>query len=297
MLVVSMGCGLGNQMFEYAFYKHLCKKYTSEIIKLDIRHAFPFAHNGIELFDIFDLSGEVASKQEVLFLTSGYGLHGVGFEYKTIFHRIGEKVRKLFSLTPQTMKIQDDYTEYYNEFFNVMPGKSVYYLGVFANYHYFKEIQYDIKNIYKFPTIDDLKNKRYAEKMENCNSVSIHVRRGDYVSEGVKLTPLSFYRKAILKIEEKVKNAHFFVFADDVEYARSLFPDNDHYTFVEGNNGKNSFRDMQLMSLCKHNITANSTFSFWGAFLNSNPSKIVIAPNLPYTGAKYPFVCDDWVLI
>ena len=129
--------------------------------------------------------------------------------------------------------------------------------------------------------------------------MSIHVRRGDYLEWGIDLVPDVFYRNAMKFIQEKKRNAelHFFVFTDDAEYVRENYYDIKNLYVVEGNTGKESYRDMQLMSLCKHNIIANSTFSFWGAYLNRNMSKIVIAPNLPYTGCKIPFACDDWVVM
>lgn len=297
MFIISMGAGLGNQMFEYAFYTHLKMLYPLVKIKVDTEFAFPKAHNGIEIFDIFGVSAEKATKAEVLCLTSGYGLNGDEFKCSNIVEKIWKKLKGTFTAVPHTMKIQDDFTEYYEDFFDIEDGQSVYFLGPFANYHYFSSIQNEIKNIYKFPIIEDERNKCYASMIENCDSISIHVRKGDYSSEGIELTSPLFYNHAISEIEKKVEDAKYFVFTDDVVYAKKIFPDEESYVVVEGNTGKNSFRDMQLMSMCKHNITANSTFSFWGAFLNSNPNKIVIAPNLAFTGSKYPFVCDEWILI
>ena len=132
--------------------------------------------------------------------------------------------------------------------------------------------------------------------IEESKSISIHVRRGDYVKAGIETTDLSFYQQAIDIIKSKVTNPKFFIFTDDIEFSKSLFK-NAEFIYIEGNNGKDSYRDMQLMSLCKHNITANSSFSFWGAFLNKNLEKIVISPNLPFTGCECPFVCPDWIVL
>jgi len=297
VLIVSMGAGLGNQMFEYAFYTHLRDLYPRKEIKVDTRFAFPYAHNGIELFDVFELYAEIATKEEVVNLTSGYGLSGEKVDSKNILKNLIRKIKWKLSMVPSTMRIQYDYTEYYEDFLRVNEKQSIYYLGPFANYHYFSAIQDKIKKMYKFPIIEDDTNLKYASLITSSNSVAVHVRKGDYIEAGVELTPPSFYQKAILEIEKNVENAQYFVFTDDVVYARSLFPDKERFIVVEGNSGKRSFRDMQLMSMCKHNITANSTFSFWGAFLNPNTAKKVIAPNLAYTGTKFPFVCDDWILI
>lgn len=293
MIIVSIGAGLGNQMFEYAFYVHLKKIYLNQEIKLDIKYAFPIAHNGIEIFDIFGLNAPEASFDEVMKLTKGYRLSGEGFNGMGVLNRLKKNLR----IKPSTMVIQKDFTEYYPEFFLINNNESIYFFGPFANYHYFRDIEEEIKDIYFFPRIEDENNKKYKEQIKNCNSVSIHVRIGDYVKEGIQLTSKKFYNQAIREIEERESNVKFFVFTDDIVYAKKNFADKKKFVIIEGNMGKNCFRDMQLMSLCKHNITANSTFSFWGAFLNRNNRKIVISPNLPYTGGKCPFVCDDWILL
>lgn len=292
MIIISLGAGLGNQMFEFSFYEHLRRRFPNQSIKLDSNYAFPIAHNGIEIFDIFGISADIATKNEVLKLTKGIGLRG-GNCGTSLF----KKIRRKIGWYPNTMRIQKDFTEFYPEFFDIGIDADIYFYGPFANYKYFKEIGDDIKNIFKFPVIKDERNLEYQSQIMYKNSVSIHVRRGDYESEGVQLTSLSFYNQAIKYIENKIENAVFFVFSDDLAYARELFGNANKFVYIKGNKGKHSYIDMQLMSLCKHNITANSTFSFWGAFLNDNKSKIVIAPNLPFTGTKYPFACDDWIMI
>lgn len=294
MKIVSMGAGLGNQMFEYAFYTYLCSLYPNEEIKIDSKYAFPLAHNGIELFDIFSLEAEEATETEVLKLTGGYGLNGENINCQSSLRKFIREIKNRIIKCPETMRIQADYTEYYEDFFDVDENQSVYYLGPFANYLYFSKIQERIKQIYCFPPILDKSNLYYKQLIEKCNSVSVHVRRGDYITNGIELVPSDFYTKAMCIMKKKVENPTFFIFSDDVAYVRELFDDGNRYIFVVGNSGRDSFRDMQLMSLCRHNIIANSTFSFWGAFLNSNSEKIVIAPNMTFTGCKYPFSCHDW---
>ena len=293
MIIISMGAGLGNQMFEYAFYLRLKHLYPDRLIKVDTKYAFPYAHNGIELFDLFSLHPMVATKEEVLKLASRHVLNGDEFQEKGIV----SKVIRYFRLFSNTMLVQRDYSEYYPKFLQLEENKSFYLFGPFANYRYFREIEDVVKETYLFPEITDKKNLDYRAQIENSNSVSIHIRKGDYVKEGVKLASKEFYEEAMDYLENTEDNLCYFIFTDDKEYARELFLDKSNCIIIDGNEGINSFRDMQLMSICKHNITANSTFSFWGAYLNNNPDKIVIAPNLPFTGMKNPFVCDDWVLL
>ena len=122
------------------------------------------------------------------------------------------------------------------------------------------------------------------EKMRSCNAVSIHLRRGDYLTPGNQemfggICTEEYYERAVRYMKEHVEDAHFFVFSDDPAHAREKYA-GDEYTIVDINHGKDSFYDMWLMSKCKHNICANSTFSFWGARLNSNEEKIMIRPTI-----------------
>lgn len=291
MIIVSMGAGLGNQMFEYSFYYKLKKLYPNQKIFVDDKYAFPIAHNGIELFDIFGLSAEHADIKDIRKLIWNYPIAGNTYSNNRLINFLTVYLR----IYPKSLKIQKDFTEYYDSFFNLSDEKSYYFYGPFANYKYFNDIKDEVINTFVFPVIEDKNNLFYKEKIENTQSVSIHIRRGDYIKEGIELVPEKFYKDAIKIIESKVCNATFFIFTDDINYAENLFPNKDKFVIVKGNSGVNSFRDMQLMSLCKHNITANSTFSFWGAYLNRNLDKIVIAPNIPFTGTKNPFVCEEWI--
>lgn len=295
MIIISVGGGLGNQMFEYSFYYKMKHLYPEVEIKLDIMNTFGFAHNGYEIEEIFGLHAKQCTLEELKKVSDIYPMNGQFYK----LNKFIEKIRhKLWGIKP-SCKIQTDATAYEESFFDLDIERSYYLFGVFANYRFFSDLGDEIQSMYTFPPIIDEKNKLWKSKIISTESVSIHVRRGDYLEWGIDLVPDVFYRNAMKFIQEKKRNAelHFFVFTDDAEYVRENYYDIKNLYVVEGNTGKESYRDMQLMSLCKHNIIANSTFSFWGAYLNRNMSKIVIAPNLPYTGCKIPFACDDWVVM
>ena len=132
----------------------------------------------------------------------------------------------------------------------------------------------------KFKPFTNKNNIELAKKMQSENSVSIHIRLGDYVAQKYPLLIYSnYYENAINYILKHVTNPVFYVFTNDPQFVQQKFKPNVPYTLVTGNNGSKSFRDMQLMSLCKHNIIANSSFSWWGALLNTNENKIVIYPD------------------
>lgn len=154
-----------------------------------------------------------------------------------------------------------------------------------------------ILEAFNFPELEEENNIKIKKLMDQTESVSVHIRKGDYINSEMINLDIKYYESAKKKIEEKIKNPKYFLFSDDKENMReylNLFQD---AVLVDGNTGKNSFRDMQLMSFCKHNIIANSTFSFWGAYLNKNTQKVVIAPDKAKHDFRHAFACQDWCVI
>lgn len=165
----------------------------------------------------------------------------------------------------------------------------------------------DVLNAFTFRPFTDNRNLALMKEVQATQSVAIHVRKGeDYRSriyyQGT--CPVDYYQKAVKLINEKVKNPRFYVFADNKEWVKENFNDFD-YTLVEGNPiaGYGSHYDMQLMSLCRHNILSNSTYSWWGAFLNRNPDKTVVLPDIwfnPESCQEYtskPVRCEGWIAL
>ena len=161
-------------------------------------------------------------------------------------------------------------------------GKDCFLSGYWQSSRYFMAIEFLIREEFKFQKVSDKKNVNKVAQIKNENSVSLHIRRKDFVNNKYHdihgTCSIEYYLKAVKYIADMIKSPHFFIFSDDIEWAGTnlnlAFP----YEFVSGNTGELSYIDMQLMSLCKHNIIANSSFSWWGAWLNRNPDKIVIAP-------------------
>ncbi|MDM0104001.1 alpha-1,2-fucosyltransferase [Variovorax sp. J22R24] len=126
-------------------------------------------------------------------------------------------------------------------------------------------------------------NAAIANKISSTDSISLHVRRGDYASNEVVnrvhgIVPLDYYRRAVSLLEARLANPHIFVFSDDHEWVQENLHFSAPMTFVKTNNSDRGFRDIQLQSMCRHHITANSSFSWWGAWLNPRRDKVVIAP-------------------
>jgi hypothetical protein len=178
----------------------------------------------------------------------------------------------------------------------------VYFDGYWQNELYFRNYEEIIRSSYKFKKDLNNQNREMLNMIKRKNSVSIHIRRGDYV--GVKLweniCDVQYYVNAISCIKNRITNPMFFIFSDDVTWCRAnlnslVVP--DEVVYVDWNKGVDSYIDMQLMSKCKHNIIANSSFSWWGAWLNTNQDKIVIAPRIwkkscPKTSPS----AQDWIL-
>jgi len=169
---------------------------------------------------------------------------------------------------------------------------------------YFQSIDHLIRQDFKFPKLVDQINIDHLKLIESSNSVSLHIRRTDFINNSNHnvhgVCSLEYYHKGVDLISKKIDNPLFFVFSDDVYWAKENLKLNHSVQFVCGNLGKKSYIDMFLMSSCKHNIIANSSFSWWGAWLNCNSDKIVIAPKIWFvkkqlnnqTGDLIP---DKWV--
>ena len=148
-------------------------------------------------------------------------------------------------------------------------------------------IDEEVRKAFVFPEIPDAETKRASEFIQSCNSVAIHARRGDMLGSNGYLYRTGYFQKAVKYIKRHVINPIFFVFCDpgSVDWAKAnssilgLDFNNDKIYFVDWNKGLDSYKDMQLMSQCKHQIMTHSTFGWWGAWLNNNPDKITIAPD------------------
>lgn len=122
----------------------------------------------------------------------------------------------------------------------------------------------------------------------------MHIRRGDYCISNWEISDMSYYNMAMTAIESQIQNPKYFIFSDDPEWCKNIFKD-DKYKIVDNNNSK-GYIDLYLMSKCKNNIIANSTFSYWGAILNDTKSKIVISPKYLATGVLSEIsLPNDWI--
>lgn len=294
MFIVCFGDGLGNQMFQYAFYIAMKHTYPNNLVKMDIFNIYGgYIHNGFELNRVFGIETNECSKREALILSDYCPRQEKKYRIANLFYGFR---RYVFGIKDSYIT-QDDPTCYYSEVFNLSELKSYILKGNWVNEKYFSAYREELLSDFKFPEITESANVNYVKQINNSNSVSVHIRKGDYINSGMLNLTIEYYDMAKKIIEERIENPEYFIFTDDKNAISEYLKLFDHYTVIEGNKGEQSFRDMQLMSLCKHNIIPNSTFSFWGAYLNKNPDKIVVAPDRAKSDFKNPFACKGWNII
>jgi hypothetical protein len=160
---------------------------------------------------------------------------------------------------------------------------NVYINGYWQSEKYFKDIEEVLRKDFTVISPINQENQRMLNLINSTDSVSLHVRRGDYVTNPTTNSfhgtcSLDYYAKAVRYIIENISNPHFFLISDDPDWVKENISINKPVTVIDINTTDNGYDDLRLMSKCKHNIIANSSFSWWGAWLNNNPQKIVIAP-------------------
>jgi hypothetical protein len=273
MITINIIGGLGNQMFQYAF-GYAVSRENKTLLSLDISGLDACKLRKYEL-NLFHIEQNIQIKTKHANL-----LKKVNSTKNTFLDKAYSRVLRYL------LKFSDFYYQEKKEFFfdkQVFKLKAdTYYYGYWQNEKYFKKYRDEILKIFYLKRIHS-KTKKYKHKIVNSESVSIHIRRGDYVTNLKTNTihgtcEINYYKRAIKEINKIKKNIKFFIFSDDLDWAKDNFKFVNSRVFVELDENIPDHEEMFLMSQCKHNIIANSSFSWWGAWLNQNPNKKVIAP-------------------
>jgi len=289
MIIVKLIGGLGNQLFQYALGCYLTEKYHTEL-KLDISGFDNYKLWKYEL-DKFNIIEDFANPEElkIPYFKKRNGIKKILFKLLYKPKKMSYIVEKHFHFDSCIINLPDN----------------VYLDGCWQSEKYFKEIQDIIRKDFTFKLPAEGKNKELLEQISSVNSVSLHVRRGDYITNSSAnkvhgVCSLDYYNECIKYIVEKVNNPHFFIFSDEPEWVKENLTIPYFITIVDNNDKDKGYEDMRLMSNCKHNIIANSSFSWWGAWLNNNPDKIVIAPQKWFNHSDFDtkdLIPDKWVKI
>lgn len=269
MIIVKMWEGLGNQLFQYAFARALQIR-TGQKVFIDTNNADRgrkerYIKRCYEL-DNLRITLSSCTKQP---------LKGLCLLYNT---EVGQQLSKTdFIFKVPGMKYYEEDTVAYKEEL-LLVDENVYFKGWFQNELYFSEYEEVLRRefIPKKKIRISLEIRQILEQME---TVSVHIRRGDYKRNRCML-PLAYYEQAIDLMKHQLNSPYFIIFSDEPEWVKSNLKLNGGYKIICKNDGFKDYEEMLLMSRCKHNIIANSTFSWWAAWLNQNKNKIVIGPQI-----------------
>ena len=257
MRLIKITGGLGNQMFIYAFYLQMKKRFPHVYIDLtDMMHYH--AHYGYEMHRVFGLPHVECCMNQPLKKVLEF------LFFKTIIER-----KQHGSLRPYECRY-------------LWP--LIYFKGFYQSEKYFSGIEDEVRQAFTFDLYQanerTLRMREQIDKDEQA--VSLHVRRGDYLHpkfyESIgSVCQLPYYRNAVQEMEVRVTNPHYYVFSEDLDWVKANL-NLSNAVYVDWNKGEDSWQDMMLMSRCRHHIICNSSFSWWGAWLNPRKGKVVIAP-------------------
>jgi len=274
LIIVKLMGGLGNQMFQYALGRSLAVKNSCEL-KIDISEYKTYKLHNYGL-GVFNLNENFADKKEC---------DNIKFEKCSVIERAARKILGKMKRKTNNYIIEKN-LRFDPEILKLAGNR--YLEGYWQSEKYFILNKEEIRNDFVLKHEMNEANTAVYKKIKSTDSVSFHIRRGDYVSDpgtnayhGVDLK--HYYEDAVKLIKKSVTNPHFFIFSDEPDWVRENFKGEFEFTVVDCNTGKTGYEDMRLMSACSHNIIANSSFSWWGAWLNNNPEKIVTAPKNWFT--------------
>lgn len=284
MVISRISGGLGNQLFQYAAGKCLALHRNTELL-LDTSY---FKETGLRNFELdsFNIDLKIAHQHLV-----------ENFTTRSFAGKIREKILPL-----QLRRVyKEPFFHFDKNFFNA--ASDVYLKGYWQSEKYFKPVKEVIKTdlTIKRGTIENV--KLFGDELANSTSIAVHIRRADYTTDVQKeyhgMLEKDYYHNAIQLISKKTNDARFYFFSDSINWVKEnlAIPG---AVYVSGALTKTHLEDLYLMSQCNHNIIANSSFSWWGAWLNNNPGKIVIAPkNWFNKGPKdtYDLYPDDWIIL
>lgn len=313
MIYLEMAGRLGNQLFRYAFAKRI-QKMTGEELYIDFKRVYAKGDekdgwtNSLKLFNTKDYY-EVNNRKDIFYKNSSLMQKIMYFLYKAGNRCLKNNKVKLRKYQLKWQPILNKYNlyfieiGYYNYNFEYLKKDKVKYIcGCFECDKYFIDIRDEILQEFQPISPKSENNTELYEKMDSTQSICISIRRGDFVtnekhSKLYNICDLEYYNKAIQIINEKVENPVFFIFSDDINWAKeNIKIENSEVYYETGNDSVDE--KLRLMSNCKHFIISNSSFSWWAQFLSKNDKKIVISPNRWYKNdLKSDLINENWIKI
>ncbi len=267
MIIARIRGGLGNQLFQYAAARALAWE-KNEQLKLDLYTYGTKSQSRSFGLDRFLIDGETASREEIHQFT--------GSNFLTRFINKQENYLRCPRVLAQP------HYHFYEDFFSV--PTPIYLSGYWQSEKYFKEFEQQLRSQLVLKNNLSESSLKWKQKMQAGRSVAVHVRRGDYSSKSnynsfFGTLSFDYYERAVKEMKAKIDDPTFFVFSDDIDWCKQNLKFLPEAEFVAHDTAVHASEDLILISLCEHQIIANSTFSWWGAWLNANKDKIVIAPS------------------
>ena len=304
MIIIEVAGGLGNQMFQYALYQkylHMGKLAKLDLFSYENPKSMPFE------LDLFHLPYDVDTKKE----RNGY-MDQKRLTVCRILDQISGKPKHSYYAEKLDVGYQPE----------ILNFENTYLSGYWQCEKYFIDFRQEVLDLFQFPDQQiNLASRNLQEQMRREQAVAVHVRRGDYLlpensRKYGNICTLQYYKNAMQYMKKKVPDAKFYFFSNDSEWVRKnlardeLFVTSKVWNTERGYDKtmkafektckdlKMDYLDMYLMSQCSHNIIANSSFSWWGAWLNQNPDKIVISPQRWFSHLDASdAICEDWVRV
>ena len=293
MVIVQLHGGLGNQLFQYAAGRAISSR-TGAPLKLDISLFQTYRLRTYRL-GLFSIIEQFACPEEIQRLRSP--------SIRQVRAWLSARMRR--SLLPYYQHpVLRERSRSFDP--NVLKaGRNTYLIGYWQSEQYFADISGIIRNEFSLRHEPDEVNRLVLKEMESTNSVSLHIRRGDYVVNPKTnrvhgVLGMDYYRTAVSFIAARVEQPRLFVFSDDIPWCQQHLEVPCPTFFMEHNAEEKDYEDLRLMTNCKHHIIANSSFSWWGAWLSEYPQKLVVAPRKWYTEAEYDPASrfpSDWTVL
>jgi hypothetical protein len=290
MIVSELMGGLGNQMFQYAIGKQLAIKNKTDLFLdthflLDRSPRKDFSYRNYDL-SIFNIAPKFAPVE----ISKKYGLSR---------SRIKKYLQKIINPGNLQYIAQTD--------FNFVPDilnspDNIYLSGYWQTEKYFKEIETILRADFSFKNAIGENTKELVKKINGCNAVCLHVRRGDFVTNPTHGTPgIDYYTSAEIIILQKITNPVFFIFSDEIDWCKeNIHLSSDTHYVGDEFTGEKCRDYFELMTLCKHFIIPNSSFGWWAAWLSNNNNKVVIAPRIWFKNSSWntiDLIPDTWIKI
>ena len=281
VIIIEVAGGLGNQMFQYALYQkylHMGKAVKLDLFSYENPKSMPFE------LDLFHLPYDVDTKKE----RSGY-MDQKRLSVYRILDQISGRPKHSYYAEKLDVGYQPEILNFENTYL--------------SGYWQCENFRQDVLDLFQVPDQQsNLASRSLQEQMRREQAVAVHVRRGDYLlpensRKYGNICTLQYYKNAMQYMKKRVPDARFYFFSNDPGWVRENLATGDS-VIVDCNHGKENYLDMYLMSQCSHNIIANSSFSWWGAWLNQNPDKIVMSPQRWFSHLEVSdAICEGWIRI